>query len=229
MLAAKLPAILLLPLLVAACAQPYSEVPVPSNFVTSKQLKLQATDHWNIIAKDVAKNIADVYQSDTPIWIEPNHNASPFEQVFRQQLTTALNNHGLKVLIEPTDRFYQLNIDTQVLRFSADRIRANTNRVPTALSTGVWALDHARMNPVTTRRDGNFDDSIAINDFYWAGNEFSQGEIPQQEIIINSRINNQQQYIISDTRSYYISDDDTSLYQTAKVNPVYSLSLTGGK
>jgi hypothetical protein len=226
MLAAKLPAILLLPLLVAACAQPYSEVPVPSNFVTSKQLKLQSTGHWQIIAQDVAKNIADAYHSDAPIWFKPNPSASPFEQAFRQQLSTALNNHGLKVLMEPNDRFYQLDIDTQVLRFTGYRIKANPNRVPTSLQTGVSSLDHASINPFITRRDGNNHDGIAINDFYWAGNEFAQGAVPQQEIVINTHLNNQKQYIISDSRAYYVGDADTALYQA---NNLVTIPIIGDK
>jgi hypothetical protein len=46
-------ALLFLPLF-AGCATPYSEAPLATNFPTSKQQKLQAAAHWNVIAGDVA-------------------------------------------------------------------------------------------------------------------------------------------------------------------------------
>jgi hypothetical protein len=226
MLATKLPALLLLPLLLGACAAPYSETPVPSNFLTSKQLKLQASEHWQVIANDVARKIADVYQTPTPIWIRPSSDGSLFNHVFRQQLSTALVKCGLTVLVEPSNSFYILDIQTQVLAFSENRIKTYANVTPAALATGVWSIDHANIYPFIARRDGNNHDSVALNEFYWHGSEFADGEVPQREIVLSINLTNKAQYIISDTRSYYISDRDDALYRPTL--PMRNIPITGG-
>jgi hypothetical protein len=218
-------AALILPLLLAACAAPYSETPVPSNFVVSKQLKLQTSEHWQIIADDVAKRISDVYQSSTPIWIKQDKTDSDFNRIFKQQLSTALVSRGLTILLEPNGSYYELDIQTSILRFAADRVKADTSMVPTALATGVWSVDHAKIAPYITRKDeGLTDGGLYANEFYWSSTNFAQGPVPQREIVIHSNLTNKSQYIISDTRSYYISDADDSLYQSPVTT--YRIPLT---
>ena len=44
-------------LFLTACTTPYSEAPVATNFPSSKQHKLQAGAHWNVIANDAASTL----------------------------------------------------------------------------------------------------------------------------------------------------------------------------
>jgi len=225
MRATKRSAALVLPLLLAACAAPYSETPVPSNFVVSKQLKLQTAEHWRIIANDVAKKITDSYQASTPIWIKQDKTDSQFNRVFKQQLSAALVTRGLTILLEPNASFYELEIRTELLKFSADRIKADTSMVPTSLATGVWSVDNTRIAPYITKRDnGLTDGGLAANEFFWSSTEFAQGAVPQREVAIHINLTNKAQYIISDTRTYYISDTDDALYRTPATT--YRIPLT---
>jgi len=217
--------VLVLPLFLAACSTPYSETPVPSNFVVSKQLKLQTAEHWQIIANDVAKKINDAYKASTPILIKTSKTDSQFNRVFKQQLSTALVNYGLIILIEPNGGFYELDIQTDLLKFSADRVKADTSMVPTSLATGVWSQDNTKIAPYITKRDnGLHDGGLAANEFYWSSTEFAQGSVPQREVAIHINLTNKAQYIISDTRTYYISDSDDSLYRAPATT--YRIPLT---
>jgi hypothetical protein len=229
MLAKKLSFLFLPFLFTTGCTAPYSETPTASNFLSSKQLKLQATEHWQIIANDMAKNIAQSYANNNiviPILLKSSENESTFNRTLKHYLSTALVKNGLTVLIKPEGGFYELDVQTQVLRFNPKRLKANTNGVATTLATGVWSIDNAKVTPFVTRRDGNSDDTTALNEFFWSDSMFSQGEVPQQEIIISTNLTNQKQYIISDMRSYYISDADSSLYQPEYTS--YPISLTDG-
>ena len=51
-------AALALAAILAGCATPYGEAPLAANFPTGKQPKLQAAAHWNVIAYDVAQQLA---------------------------------------------------------------------------------------------------------------------------------------------------------------------------
>lgn len=55
MTAAKVISAIVGSLVLTGCAAPYTETPLATNFPTSKQPKLQAAAHWNVIANDVAK------------------------------------------------------------------------------------------------------------------------------------------------------------------------------
>jgi hypothetical protein len=178
-----------------------------------------------VIANDVAQKIADVYQTPTPIWIKPSSDGSLFNHVFRQQLSTALVKCGLTVLVEPNNSFYLLDIQTQVLAFSDDRIKTLGHLAPAALATGVWSVDHAKIYPAIARHDG-VNDAVRLNEFYWHGTEFAQGVVPQREIVVSVNLTNKAQYIISDTRSYYISDRDDALYRPTI--PMRNIPITGG-
>lgn len=225
MCATKRSALLVLPLILTACAAPYSETPVPSNFVVSKQLKLQTAEHWRIIADDVAKKIHDAYKATTPIFIKTSKSDSQFNRVFKQQLSAALVNYGLTVLLEPNNSFYELEIQTDLLKFSFERVKADTSMVPTSLATGVWSVDNTRIAPYITKRDHGLNDGgLAANEFYWSSTEFAQGAVPQREVVIHINLTNKAQYIISDTRTYYISDSDDALYRSPATT--YRIPLT---
>ena len=65
----KLLSALVITAMIAGCATPYSEAPLATNFPSSKQPKLQAAAHWNAIAGDVAKQLADHLKDRQPLYV----------------------------------------------------------------------------------------------------------------------------------------------------------------
>lgn len=211
------------------CASPYSEVPIASNFPTSKQLKLQSAHHWQVIADDLAQKLVHDLPINHPIFIEPSNPHTAFSDALTNQLMTSLSNKGITVLKEASDQYYLIDINIQLLKFAADRRQIAELTTASGLATGVWSVDKTRANIWTaSQRDGIHDDRSALNDFYWHGSEFASGPTPQHELIITIGIGNETQYSTRKTASYYITDADLPLYQAEKGLPTRTIRVTGG-
>lgn len=215
-------ALVYLPLL-AGCASPYSEAPLATNFSTTKQSKLQAASHWNLIAVDVAKQISTRLKEKRPLYVSLSSVKTAFDRAFANQLTSALLAEGYTVLKSPAGAL-SVEIDTQAVRFSANRPQYNHAGFPTALATGVWALHQAEATAGAVVFAG-----VASADAYsWFRSEFATGKTPQTEIIVTTSVSDASQYLARSTSVYYVADSDQALYKaTAQANR--TIVLTGGQ
>lgn len=91
--------------MLAGCATPYSEAPLATNFPTTKQEKMQAAAHWNVIAKDVAAQISLKLAEQRPLHVAQPTGKSAFERAFANQLISSLVADGQTVMKQPADWF----------------------------------------------------------------------------------------------------------------------------
>lgn len=208
--------------LMAGCATPYSETPLATNFPTTKQQKLQAANHWNVIAGDVARQIASRLKDRQPLYVSQAAVKTPFDRVFMNSLVTALVAEGFTVQKSSIGAL-TVDVDTQAVKFSPDRPQPNFTGVPTALMTGVWALHEGG----ATAGAALYASVATVDALTWFRSEFSTGATPQTEIIITASVSDASQYLARSTTVYYVADTDDRLYQAP--TPTATISLTGGQ
>lgn len=135
-----------------------NEVPVATNFETSLQPKLQATDHWNRVAIHAAEALAEsmklggvcnpatgcttlvIERSCTTTGCAPQTCDTPFNRVFHNQFLTALVNLGYKVSDKPVAGGIAVKADVQPVDFGPNRPQFRYAGEKIELGKGVWAL-----------------------------------------------------------------------------------------
>lgn len=207
------------------CATPFSEAPHATNFPASKQPKVQAAAHWNAIATDAANQIAAKVPSGKSMYVVPPTTKSAFNTAFANQLTSSLVARNLKVLKAPGEGL-AVEIDTQVVSFSANRPQYRHVGAPTALATGLWALRLGEASGGVALYS-----AIAGADAYsWFQAEFATGETPKTEIVVTISVSEGNQYVSRTSSVYYTADSDKALYEAAgAAYPMRTLRVTGGE
>lgn len=194
--------------LMAACAAPYSEAPLATNFPTIKQQKLQAASHWNAIAGDVAKQLSAGLRDKRPLYVNQSSAKTAFDRALSNQLISALVADGFSVQKAPAGAL-SVDVDTQSVHFAANRPQYRYAGAPTALATGVWALHSAEATAGAALYAG-----VAAADAYsWFRSEFATGETPQTEIVVTISVSDANQYLARSTNVYYVADADSRMYE----------------
>jgi len=199
-------------LLLAGCAIPYSPAPVATNFASTQQAKLQAAAHWGVIARHMATELRPTLQSapKRSLYVMPLQ-ASTFSRGVASHLVTALVNDGFVVLKTPEPGSLKIELDTQVVAFSASRPQYRYVGLPSALASGAWVLtgiDHSAEWLGTA--------AIYTYDAYrWFTAQFAPGATPKTEAIVTLSVADEARYYARTTSVYYTSDEDRALYDAA--------------
>lgn len=208
--------------LLAGCATPYSEAPLATNFPTTKQSKLQAASHWNVIAGDIAQQMSAGLREKRPLYVNLSAVRTTFDRAFANQLISALVAEGFPVRTSPAGAL-SVEVDTQAVRFSANRPQYRYVGAPTALMTGVWALHSAEATVGAVLYAG-----VAAADAYaWFQSEFATGDTPQTEMIVTISVSDGNQYLARSTNIYYVADSDSRLYEPPQSVQTRNIGVTG--
>lgn len=221
--------------ILAACATQYSEAPIPSNFATTKQVKLQAGAHWNAIAAHSAKTLIDPLrlgrgciapQPDCGfVYVQLPKEASAFAQAFRTQLITSFVNEGVNVAKQPAGAT-EVDFDIQIVKFSPRRLDG-TFTSATAIYAGLWALDGLWVG--TSPGAAGALAAVAFDATRWSTSELASGPTPQYEVIITISASDATQYLGRATNVYYIADSDEMLYKAATAPVLHTITVRGGQ
>lgn len=195
--------------LITGCATPYSEAPISSNFPTTKQLQLRTAGHWTTISQDVASQLIARLPEKAAVYVKVPAKSTPFEQAFSSQLTTSLTNAGYAVMKYP-DGALLIEVETQAVKFSAERPRHQYAGAATTLGAGLWAIHDVVIN--TSPGAGAMLGFAAIDAMTWFRSEVSSGAAPRTEIIVNASVSNANQYLARTTSVYYTAEDDHGVY-----------------
>ncbi len=211
----------------AGCSTTHSEAPLASNFATSKQTKLQAANHWLLIAKDVADQIRiGTEKVGAPVFVTPPQHNSKFTQAFYTQIITSLVNQGVTVRKYNDGTAQVIDIDTQLLKFSPNRHQNKRFISTSAISAGVMAI-HGLDFPVKT--DAVLA-GLAVTGAYdwlrWIDQEYASGATPQYELIVTTSLVKNSQFIARRTDAYYIADSDWTMYNKESD---YTFRVVGGQ
>ena len=195
-------------MVLGGCAAPHSEAPLATNFPTTKQPKLQAAAHWNVIANDVAKRMAVRIEPKRALYVNQSSVKTPFDRAFSTQLISALVVEGFVVNKTAKDAL-SVDIDTQAVRFTANRPQYRHAGTATALTAGVWALRQGEATGAAALATA----IVAADAYSWFRAEFATGETPQTEIIVTTSVSDSSRYLARDTNVYYVADSDSRLYE----------------
>lgn len=221
--------------LLSACATPYSETPIPTNFMTTKQQKLQAGSHWSAIADDAAESIVNSLKlgkgciAPTPtcnlVFVRESKLNMPFAQAFRTQFITSLVNRGINVSKVPAGSV-EVDFDIQAVKFSANRPDGSFHSA-TAIYGGLWALHgtwvHASPGAAGALAVGAFD----VN--RWMTSDLASGPTPQFEVFVTASASSADRYLGRVTNVYYVADSDASLYLHRPAPVLTKMPVKGGE
>lgn len=198
---------------------PSNEVPIATNFETTRQHKLQAAEHWRRAATDAAAALTKSVRGGSTIHLRracettgcaPQACDTAFNRVFFNEFLTALVGLGHRVSLVPVANAPVLEIDVQAVGFAPNRPQYRYAGVPTEIGPGVWALrDVAGLvdaqGNVAPRTEGPVRN--------WWRAEFAGGRTPRNELVVTvSALSAERTYVARDTKIYYTADADASLY-----------------
>lgn len=204
-------------ILLAGCASRYTPTPLPSNFATTKQAKLQAAYHWGVISDNIEKRVvAELKKSPPrPVYINEAKEPSPFQRALAVQLTTSLVNDGYVVSRSPAGSL-KIDMDVQAVTFTADRPQYRYHGDKTILAGGVWLLseiDAGALFNVSAAAGG-------LDSYQWFNAQFAPGDTPKTEIIVTVSVSDQYRYLARTTSAYYVADTDRQLYGIVDPKPI---------
>ncbi len=205
----RMNAVYCLLVLLAGCAS----VPRPSTYPYTSQPQMQAAHHWNVLAKQVAGELAVGLKGGPVPSIESvyvqSDDRSPFGKAFRSFLITELTKQGVSVSY---NRDNPLKIDwaVQLVVHNADRIKppfplANTLLAAMGYGVGIaWdKLNSEAAGAVTAGALGPLLD-------FWLGTE--TGPLPHSEVIITTMITQRGAMLSRNSNAFYINDQDRQHY-----------------
>jgi len=205
--------------LVAGCTLvKHSEVPLATNFTTSKQFKLQAAHHWKIIADDMADTLIETLKTGTTciaptytcasLYIEPPNPKSVFGRAFHNQFISRLVNKGINVVIQrPAE--VEIAIDAQTVKFSPDRSQYLHSIKFSLITDSLWGLREIAQENAGAAA---FTAAAIADTYQWNMSEFAKGATPQIELILTTSAKRAGHYLARATNVYYIADSDANLY-----------------
>jgi len=190
------------------CAYKYSEVPLATNFQTTKQTKFQSSHHWQVISKDLVKSLIQRIDLRNSIYIHPIKGNAPFKNSFYELFSSELIDYGAMVSVKKKKSDLEIHIDVKSIKFSKNRIKPKrTNGAYSLLTGGVFVLHNISnfypLNVLFTA--GALDIKDQINSEYTS--------VPQHELIITISAEYKNLYVTKFSNIYYISDKDKNLYE----------------
>ncbi len=176
--------------------------PVPHQFSTQK--KMQAAAHWNMLAKDVARQVK-LSMDSAPLKKKPIHveksNSTAFARIFHDLLLSHIVKQGLTVSRHDQDAIV-MRYQSAVLEHG-DRFVHHPPIKYTAIGAGLNVARHV------------LDSSIDILDFgVGVGlaadgiRNFSTGDLSNKEVIISTSLCYYGRYLMHQSDIYYINEPD---------------------
>ncbi len=203
-------------LLLCSCS---SRIPEPINYPYSQQEKMQASQHWEVLSKDLANRINNELiitdNIDKAVFVketcgdeatpcQPNETSS-FNEAFRDLLITNLFDYGIPTNSMQDDETIEILYKVQVVRHNADRIRTIQPGLLTALSAAIVVLRNAPTELVILGTGVAAD--VANTSFSSSGN---------YEVIITTSMVTDGRYLFRASDIYYINDKDFFHYQQSQ-------------
>lgn len=202
-------------LITAGCAthNNYSPVPLATNYPSARQMQVQAGAHWQAISAHIEQQLGPALKQspNLPLYVAPLQ-ASAFNQTVASELITALVNHGYVVGKQAAGAL-KVDIDTQVVAFSADRPQYRYAGQRTALVDGSWVINGVEAAPPTGVSNTS-EDAYA-----WFSSQFAPGATPKTEIVVTISVSDERRYYARATSVYYVTDSDRALYDAALPQP----------
>ena len=188
-------AILLALVFLTSCAQ----VPKEAPYLLSYQYKMQASHHWNLLAKKVADDVESKFGYDNekgPIFMS-DADCTPFGKAMRTFLATELKHRGLYLTTDKNSP-YTLVGDVQLVFHMADR-RNTYGGLPFFLLLDV---------PQTIL--------LGETDFNWRTK-------PHSEVIVTYELLKNERSLLRDSEIFYVNYADCNHYVEVASRTTYTM------
>ncbi|PKO91708.1 MAG: hypothetical protein CVU15_08840 [Betaproteobacteria bacterium HGW-Betaproteobacteria-1] len=210
----KFASIAILAALLGAC----SNQPVGKWQERSQQMKLNAVQHWGLIAADAVEQTRLAVSSqeqikNRPLFVTDNKNTH-FDRAFRNYMITGLVNAGLAVS-DRKEGAVEISYESQVIRHGASfdpSVFGYKPGIATGGVAGFWVLRNASTTGIAAGTLA----AAAGYDLY------KVTEPTGVELLLTTSIVSENQYVMRNTDAYYIEKADAYLFEPCK-----SRSATG--
>ncbi|WP_457808238.1 hypothetical protein [Kushneria sp. EE4] len=178
-----------------------------STWEISEQQRMQAAHHWDVLARNEARNImANQRLQGRPLYVFSPQPVTPFARAFHSLLESQLVQHGALVSTQPEGAVI-INPTVQVVKHSD---RGHIRRPPgtfTMLAAGValafqplkhWSEPALALIPGAAAYDA-FSGNIT--------------EVGNTEVIITTRANEFDTLLYSSSNIYYVNAGDSNHYE----------------
>ena len=193
-----------------------SRLPEPITYQYSQQQKMQASEHWEILAKDLSNRINnELILSDnieTAVYVKPTcgdettpceeNETSTFNEAFRDLLITGLYDYGIPTEAKPSEDSIEVLYKVQVIRHNTNRSRSFQPGLLTSLSAAVLVLRNAPTELILLATGVAAD---VANTSYTSNGHY--------EVIITTSMIEEEKYLFRASDIYYINDKDFYHYQ----------------
>lgn len=188
----------------AACQSGYNPQPRAVMFPASEQLVLRSAAHWDTLAANEAAAIWQLIPASSLVGLPQASNThSPFEQAYRNMLTSHLVSHGLQLAVNPASAVYQVDYDVQVVRHT----ERETLLPRPGLASAAFAVGALGYTVGNWNNQGLAAIPLALSmemvSLFWRDTSSSI-----TEVLINSRVHDGVRLLAADTRVYYFMDED---------------------
>jgi len=179
-----------------------AKVPKQQSHILSYQEKLQASKHWDRMAKKVVNGLeSELGIGGGPVFIQA-HDNSQFGSTMRTLITSKLHNKGIAVSQDRKSQ-YKLSWNVQLVTHEANR--ANKGGLLTFIL-------------------------IEIPQYIFFGENDSREYKPHSEAVITFKLMKDDISLFRDTKIYYVNDEDNDHYwnipEYADQNPTRSKTFT---
>lgn len=209
--------------LISGCASRYADVPQPTRFESSKQKKLQAAQHWQVIADNFAAQLtSDLRQKgvNQPLYIPPSKDDYAFVEGFRELLTTALLAQGWDIRTSARNAL-PVDIRYSIYKFQPERLKnVYYHGEATALVAGLWAVSGIVDGGMSAGAKA-LSVAVLADTAGWimqdapGGPEkaqYASGPVPQSEILVTASVADGDRLIARRSNIYFTADEDKALY-----------------
>ncbi|MDO8909861.1 MAG: hypothetical protein Q7W55_15355 [Pseudohongiella sp.] len=187
-----------------ACQGGYTPQPRATMFPASNQNVLRSAGHWDVLAANEADSVRNVVPAGSLLGVpNPSPAHSPFEQAYRNMLTSQLVGNGVQVALSPASAVYQLEYDVQVVKHTdRDSLWPRPGTATAFFAIGTlaanvrhWSDQSLAMIPAAL--------GLEYLTLLWRDTE---GSIT--EVIVNSRVHDGVRLLAANSNVYYFRDDD---------------------
>ncbi len=208
-----LPLIICTTVLITSCT---TGIPESKNFPHSQQQKMQASHHWEVLAKDLANRINNELiitdNIETAVFVKQTcgdesrpcdpHQTSSFNEAFRDLLITNLVDYGIPTRNQLEEDNIEIQYKVQIVHHNAERIRTFKPGILTAISAAIVVLRDAPAELLILTA-GIAADIVNAN----------LSLVGHYEIIITTSMLNDNKYLFRASDIYYINDQDFYHYR----------------
>jgi len=190
---------------ISACTQ----VPYPVTYPFAKQEKMQAAQHWDVLATDVAEQIKIARNNNSnvrhmPVFVQPV-DQTPFGKIFHSLVTSRLVQKGVAISPYENDALH-LEYGARILQHSKRDIK-NPPLLYSAVGLGITVSRSVDSKDL-------WDLAFPIGMIADGIRSSTAGGLSNEEVIISLALKHNDTFIIHRSDIYYINKSDGWHYDT---------------